>query len=69
MKIVLDLYFQMDTKIKEIEKQILDLINALKPAILTIPSIGYLSAVAILSESVATLASLKTLLKCFPLLV
>lgn len=50
MKIVLDLYFQIDVKIKEIEKQILDLINALKPSILTIPGIGYLSAATILSE-------------------
>ena len=50
LKVVLDIYFQMDSKIKEIEKQILDLVNSLKPAILTIPGIGYLSAATILSE-------------------
>lgn len=40
----------MDIKIKKIEKQILKLINALQPAILTISGIGYLSATIILSE-------------------
>lgn len=41
LKLVLDIYFQMDSKIKEFEKQILDLVKSLKPAILTIHGIGY----------------------------
>lgn len=50
MEITIDIENQLDAKIDEIESQILECIRALNPPILTIPSIGELTAAIILSE-------------------
>lgn len=50
MEILLHIYSQMDSKIQELEEQIVACIKGIDPPILSIPGIGALSAAVILSE-------------------
>ena len=48
--VLLELYNQLDSKIQEIEEQVVECIRGINPPMLSIPGIGALSAAIILSE-------------------
>jgi len=50
MEILLDLYDQIDAKVDELEDQIKECIQGIDPPCLSLPGIGEVSAVVILSE-------------------